>query len=176
MKKTNAMMKSAQRGKWYVNDAGTDYKIDVTLTPKKDYTPPSKALAPFLRGEASGDFELAVLLAVRNLLRSPVTYCNNARAQSKSGRPVEPSCSDAVCWNIFGAVEYITAPDVPAAMRRDIIQLIKRCLPKAEAHIPLFKWEEDNGHNRVLHLLNTAIGRRKQDPDYLALVGATGEQ
>ena len=167
MKKDNAVMRSVPRGQWYVNAAGTGYKRDMVAVERKDYTPPSRTLKPLLEGEAAGDLELAIIIAVRNVIRTPEVYCNTARALSKSGRVVDPTCSDAVRWNLFGALEYVTSPHIPVAKRREIIQLIKRCLPKEHEGMALFKWEETHPHGRVLHLLNTAIGRRKQDADYL---------
>ena len=174
MKKDNAVMRSVPRGQWYVNDAGTGYKRDSVAIERKDYTPPSRMLKPLLEGEAAGDLELAIIIAVRNVIRTPDAYCRTARALSKSGRIVDPTCSDAARWNIFGALEYVTSPHITVAKRREIIQMIKRCLPRECAGMALFKWEETHRHGHVLHLLNTAIGRRKQDPDYLAGPTASG--
>lgn len=150
---------------WYANQAGTRYVRDKAppAKPKEKPIVPSKALMPLLKGEAEGDLDLAVVMAVRNLIRTPADYVRNMRACSRSGQVTDPTSPDAVRWNIFGALECVTHPNFTPAQKRFIILMIKENLP-AEWRTRLFMWEEDKHttHAQVVNLLNQTIGARKK--------------
>ena len=155
---------------WYVNDAGTAYKRDIIKRRVKDDSPlASSVLAPLLTGEAAGDFALAVLLATRNMIRTKDVYCCDARAKSKTGRPTEPMSADACQWSILGALDHVTYPTTLPEQKREIIGMIKRCLPRDVVAMPLFKWEEHRHtrHSNVIHLLNMAVAARKKELGYI---------
>jgi hypothetical protein len=151
---------------FYVNQAGTRYVRDKAkpVPPKEKPYTPSKELLPFLKGEAEGDLLLAVVMAVRNLIRAPSTYVKNFRAVNGNGQSTDPTSPEAQRWNIFGALEYITHPNFTPAQKHEVIMLIKQSLP-AEWRTRLFMWEEEKGttHSQVINLLNQTIGARKKD-------------
>lgn len=157
-------MKSETR--FYRNAANTKWLMrkNKAKAPKETFVEPSKILLPLMKGEAVGDYKLAVLIAVRNTIRLPAQYCKLHRAMSKSGSATEPAGPEAVRWSIFGAIDYVTFPHAPRSLRTEIIQLIKASASSnSMAKECLFKWEEDPGttHSQVLHLLNMTIAGRK---------------
>jgi len=151
---------------WYTNQAGTRYVRDAAKPkpPKEKPVLPSKQLLPFLQGEAAGDLQLAVVMAVRNLIRTSDAYVKNMRACSKTGQPTDPTSPDAVRWNIFGALEYITYPNFSRVQKRVVLDMVKQNLP-AEWRTRLFLWEEDRHttHSQVVNLLNQTVGMRKKE-------------
>lgn len=161
-----ALRKSYNNRPWYPNKAGTRYIRDPKpVYEEKPKEPECSALMePWLKGEASGDTMLAVLLAVRNLLRVPEAWTNKARAQGISGFPVEPTSPSAVRWNIMGGIEHVTMPYYSREQRRDVLEAIKRLLP-AENRVSLGIWETEKSrrHTQVVHLLNMAVANRKRE-------------
>lgn len=159
-------LKLRERG-WYVNASGTRYIRDKAKAklPKEKLTDPSPQLAPFLNGEAEGDFHLAVILAVRDLISTPERYVKHTRACGRNGQPAEPTSSDAVRWSIFGAVEFFTQT-VPRVERTKVLSMIKLHLP-TDHRMRLSTWEEDRytTHSQVIGVLNTAVGEYQMTKD-----------
>jgi hypothetical protein len=149
-----------ERG-WYANEAGTRYIRDKTKKKpaKEKQELPSVALEPLLKGEAEGDLDLAILIAVRNVIRVPDAYTNRHRAENRQSQVTEPVGGTASRWNIFGALEYVTFPGYNAKQRRKIIEQIKKALPAGQPS--LMHWEEISKHSAVLALMNRAIYQRK---------------
>lgn len=155
---------------WYVSEDGTRYVRDKARKkpPKEKMPDVSPHLEPFFKGEAEGDFQLAVLLAMRDLIRSPDRYIKTMRACNKSGQATEPEGSDARRWNIFGALMFFTHA-VPRSVRTEIItHSIKPNLPE-EFRVRLSEWEahEDTTHFQVIRLISHAIETRKRVLKYI---------
>lgn len=155
--------------RWRVIDtkAGTRYVKD--KEPPREPRPalllPSQHLEPLMKGEAEGDYILAAIMAVRNLLAKP-QYWNRgkARALDKRGEALaEPIGVDAVSWSVIGAVQFITHP-ADRNVRHLVIEAIKKGLPKDERQ-SLYKWEEKptTKHSNILHALNMAIAFRRNE-------------
>jgi len=155
--------------RFVVNKAGTRWDmVKVKVPGKRERGPePSAAMVPFLKGEASGDFSLAAILALRNILRTENDWTPNHRACTKSGSICEPTSPEAARWNVHGALEMLL-PNAPRKTRTDILDIIKRAAPRdSEARESLYKWCEEARHSQVLHLLNMAIALRKADLGYV---------
>jgi hypothetical protein len=159
------------RARYVVNASGTRYVKtgkDPVPRPRIDQPLPSKALEPFIKGEAAGDVDLAVLLCIRNTIMKPSRYVHDKRAADRENKPAEPLSEAAVRWSIFGALSLAVDPLFTAKQKRDVLDLIKRVLPAEERGGSLFHWEEARGrkHSHVIHLLNMAIAARKQELGY----------
>lgn len=154
---------------WYINAAGNKWVRDKARKKpvREKMEDQSVTLAPFLKGEAVGDFHLAVLLAVRELLTAPTRYTNKARALNKTGQVTEPAGGDARRWSIFGALEFFMH-SVPRIERTKVLRLLKVELPEGQRH-SLMNWEvlPDTTHFQVIRLISHTIDRRKHDLKYL---------
>lgn len=119
-------------------------------------------LEPFLV-EGNGDLTLAILMAVRNILRTPERWCRQHRAMGPGGQQTETTSGHAEQWSMFGALDAVTSGGLEK-LKPDIIARWKSHLPKDE-RASLGKWEVEDGrsHNEVLRLLNMAIGTRKAE-------------
>ena len=128
----------------------------------------AKELLPLLKNEAQGDYDLAALMAVRNILHDPKRMCFKARALNSQGQPTETTSVTARKWNVHGAVELVTFGTAPISKRRELLAHIAKCLPREDKGYPLFQYLErwDITHGKVLHLLNMAIASRKLELGY----------
>lgn len=149
---------------WAVAASGTRY-IKNPVPPKpvrEDPDAVSIQLKNWLTAEGNkGDLQLAVVFAVRNLIRRESHWTNKARALNREGSITEPTSSDAKRWNINGALLYVTHTFMNQKQRREIIDMMKTCLPGGCRGMALFQWEETARHSQVLHLLNMTIAARK---------------
>lgn len=147
--------------------SGTRYQKIKTppRAPREDFKLPSEHLQPFLSGEAEGDYTLAVIMAVRNLLAKEAHWNRGrARALDKRGEPIpEPASPEAISWSVIGAIEFVTHP-ADRATRHKIVEAIKKGMPKDD-RASLFKWEEKSTtrHAHILHALNMSIAFRRNE-------------
>lgn len=125
----------------------------------------SVLLKPFISGEAKGDYSLAVLLAVRNLLKDPQRFSFRHRAISSGNEVTETTSSTARKWNIHGAVDLMMTGYIAPVKKQEVLALISRVLPREWKGEPLFRFVESDGmtHGRVIHLLNMAVAACKAD-------------
>lgn len=151
-----------------VNEAGTKWvrTKKKKQTRKADDAPePAELLLPMLKGEAAGDYQLAVIMTVRRLLQDPMRYTSKHRALNSLNQPAPTTSITARKWNIHGAVEHVTFPYASPNQRREIFSLISRCLPAKWKGEPLFRYLEDDSttHGMVMYLLGMAISARKNE-------------
>lgn len=123
----------------------------------------NEVLKPFLTGESKGDVVLAILLAVRNLLRTAGSWCRANRALGPGGLEIETTSSHAERWSMFGALDAVTSAGLES-LKVDIIKRWKCHLPTDEK-ASLGRWEADDSrkHVEVIRVLNLAIGARKSE-------------
>lgn len=151
---------------WYRNQAGTRYIRDKPKPlPKRDKEPEvAKHLIPIMK-EAKGDVELALLMAVRNLLADPKRWHPRYRAMGAEGT-TEPTSPTARSWSLFGAVHRVTSPGLES-FRRPTLLRIKKAIPKSDADSQsLMHWEPQQQHSKIVWVLNIAITACKKELGY----------
>ena len=155
------------RKSWVVNKAGTRYvKVPEAPKPEKVQDPEAGTqLVKLLKGEAEGDIDLAILLAVRNILKDPRKWNPRYRATGIEG-PTDPVSHTARAWSLFGALECVVTPGFEKR-KRDILRLIKDVVPRddVESH-SLLHWEPRTTHSKLLWVLNMAVSAKKKSLGY----------
>ena len=160
-----------KRTRWAEAKSGTRYEKPKAPERKPKAAPPPEpaaALLPFLKGEAEGDLRLAVLMAVRNVLKTEKAHCRTARAVDREGKSVEVNDERAARWSVIGAIALVSAPYLPGEERRAIIAHMKKFIPQEWQQLPFFKWEEarTTRFTQILHMLNMSIAVRKKELGY----------
>src|SRR6185312_16210742 len=149
----------------------TQTKYVMNKEPQREKLPSvdvGKELIPLLKREAKGDYDLAALMAVRNILHDPKRVCFKARALNSQGEPTETTSGTAKRWSVHGAIELVTFSSATSSKRRELLALVSKALPKEWQGQPVFRYLEDaqTTHGKMLHLLNMAISTRKAELGY----------
>jgi hypothetical protein len=156
-----------ERKAWVVNKAGTRY-VRTPPEPKPEKVKDPEAgtqLVALLQGEAEGDIDLAIVLAVRNLLKNAKNWNPRCRATGIEG-PTDPVSHTARAWSLFGAIECVVTPGFEKR-KRDVLRLIKAAVPKddTDSH-SLMHWEPRTTHSKLLWVLNMAVSAKKKSLGY----------
>jgi hypothetical protein len=106
---------------------------------------------------------LAILMAVRNILRTPASWSRTHRALGPGGQQTETTSGYAERWSMFGALDAVTSGGLEK-LKPAIIERWKSHLPRDE-RASLGKWESEDGrgHREIIRVLNMAIGTRKTE-------------
>jgi hypothetical protein len=118
-------------------------------------------LQPFM-AEGKGDLTLAILMAVRNILRTPDRWCRAHRALGPGGQQTETTSGHAERWSMFGALDAVTSGGLEK-LKPEIIGKWKRHLPQDERSLTVWEADDSRRHGEVLRVLNMAIGTRKTE-------------
>jgi len=149
----------------------TQTKYVMNKEPQREKLPSvdvGKELIPLLKREAKGDYDLAALMAVRNILHDPKRVCFKARALNSQGEPTDTTSGTAKRWSLHGAIELVTFASATSAKRRELLAHVAKAMPKEWKGQPLFRYMEDKDmtHGKMLHLLNMAVSIRKTELGY----------
>jgi hypothetical protein len=153
---------------WAVNKSGTRYvKQTQVVAPREKAIDPEagKQLVSLLTGEAVGDIDLAILLAIRNMLAEPKRWNPHRRATGVEGE-TDPVSHTARAWSLFGALECVVTPGFEKR-KREVLGCIRVAVPKDDNNSQsLTHWEPGTTHSKLLWVLNMAIANRKKTLNY----------
>jgi len=96
-----------------------------------------------------------ILIAARAKIERPECWTNGAYARDAAGREVEPTCPDAVCWCVRGAIDASTGHH--SGNRPASVLFSQAVAGYGALYIPIWNDEPNRTHAEVLAAFDRAI-------------------